>query len=324
MRSCSTRRVRACRSSATNTRFRSRGLAVSWAQLTVGDARHVPSATVPVTIRRTDHELNLSTRTPHGREAPKAALLIAHPGHELRVHGWLELTRPLTFVLTKGDGAAGHSRLASTTKVLTAAGACSGAIYGRFDDRRIYTALLDRDETLFLGLLDELVTSLVEFDVNYLAVDAEEGFNPSHDVCRYLAEAGVRMASRLSGRVVSGFDFPLVGPPDDCPEELRDDAMRLRLDDQALARKLAAAHNYPELQGEVASALERNGAEAFRVECLRPLASSGRRAAGRPFYEEYGKRQVEAGRYAEAIRYDRHVWPIRDSLWRRAGLDGPS
>src|SRR5207302_1404403 len=31
-----------------------------------------------------------------------SALLVAHPGHELRVHGWLERERPLVFVLTDG------------------------------------------------------------------------------------------------------------------------------------------------------------------------------------------------------------------------------
>jgi hypothetical protein len=44
--------------------------------------------------------------------------MIAHPGHELRVHHWIERTRPLVFVLTDGSGHTGVSRLASTTAVL--------------------------------------------------------------------------------------------------------------------------------------------------------------------------------------------------------------
>jgi hypothetical protein len=54
---------------------------------------------------------------------PAAALVVAHPGHELRVHHWLELTRPFVIVLTDGSGHSGQSRLASTTRVLAAAGA---------------------------------------------------------------------------------------------------------------------------------------------------------------------------------------------------------
>ena len=40
-----------------------------------------------------------------------AALVIAHPGHELRIHHWLERARPVTFVLTDGSGHTDHSRI---------------------------------------------------------------------------------------------------------------------------------------------------------------------------------------------------------------------
>ena len=38
----------------------------------------------------------------------KAALIVAHPGHELRVHHWMELARPLVLVLTDGSGRQGN------------------------------------------------------------------------------------------------------------------------------------------------------------------------------------------------------------------------
>ena len=53
----------------------------------------------------------------------RPALIIAHPGHELRVHHWLEKTRPLMLVLTDGSGRTAQSRLASTTRILEQAGA---------------------------------------------------------------------------------------------------------------------------------------------------------------------------------------------------------
>src|SRR5437868_1619892 len=34
----------------------------------------------------------------------RAALVIAHPGHELLVHGWLELARPVIFILRMALG----------------------------------------------------------------------------------------------------------------------------------------------------------------------------------------------------------------------------
>ena len=53
----------------------------------------------------------------------KTALIIGHPGHELRVFHWLEITRPAVFVITDGSGRSGRSRLPSTTRILDQVGA---------------------------------------------------------------------------------------------------------------------------------------------------------------------------------------------------------
>ena len=38
---------------------------------------------------------------PLAQSNQKAALIVAHPGHELRVHHWLEATRPVVLDLTE-------------------------------------------------------------------------------------------------------------------------------------------------------------------------------------------------------------------------------
>src|SRR5215470_12779269 len=91
----------------------------------------------------------------------RAALVLAHPGHELRVHGWLEAARPLVFVLTDGSGHSDRGRLASTTRVLEQAGAERGPLYGRLTDRALYGALLAGDHALFDGLADELAATFL-------------------------------------------------------------------------------------------------------------------------------------------------------------------
>src|SRR5262245_66068555 len=109
---------------------------------------------------------------PYPKEAPisvcledlsqrRAALIIAHPGHELRVHGWLERARPLVFVLTDGSGHTGRSRLASTSELLRGTGARPGGIYGRFADREVYAAILTRDVRRLTALADEPADELV-------------------------------------------------------------------------------------------------------------------------------------------------------------------
>src|SRR3954470_24125660 len=85
-----------------------------------------------------------------------AALIVAHPGHELRVHGWLEAARPRVCVLTDGSGRTGRSRLDSTTRVLDAAGACAGTVYGPLSDGDLYAAVLEHEHAPFTRVVEEL------------------------------------------------------------------------------------------------------------------------------------------------------------------------
>ena len=77
-------------------------------------------------------------------------LIVGHPGHELRVYGWLMSARPVVQVLTDGSGSGGHSRIDSTTTLLDGVAAVRGAIYGRMTDREIYRAILEGDHARFV------------------------------------------------------------------------------------------------------------------------------------------------------------------------------
>lgn len=250
----------------------------------------------------------------------RAALIIAHPGHELRVHRWLELARPLVFVLTDGSGHTGRSRLASTTAVLERTGAKPGPVYGRLTDRSLYRAILGGDVDLFSSLADEISLALDAAGVDYVVGDAVEGFNPGHDVCRLLLNAALLRLDPRGGRP-GNFEFLLEGPPQECPPEDRSEAILLELDDDPLRRKLEAARSYPELAGEVEKAFAVHGWKPFRVECLRPVRYGleiGDRFPHPPYYESYGEKQVAAGIYREVIRFREHLAPLAASLGRHA------
>jgi hypothetical protein len=270
----------------------------------------------------------------------RAILVIAHPGHELRVHGWLETARPDVWVLTDGSGRTQQSRIDSTTRVLEATGAAPGAIYGQMRDVDLYDAVLSFDHRRFTELVDQLATVLIRDDVDFIAGDAEEGYNPAHDICRTVINAAARLVERKTKNQIANYDFTLVGAPSRCPEELRADSLCFNLDDAAFARKLAAARNYPELQAEVHSALNGAGKEMFqqhsdlvershstfgvthannfRVELLRPvdahIASLISANGDAPFYEAYGEKQVNAGNYAKVLRYREHMLPLATAI----------
>src|ERR1700747_1207305 len=95
----------------------------------------------------------------------RAALLIAHPGHELRVFHWLEIARPLVLVLTDGSGHTNISRLSSTTKNLDATCSTAGPVYGKFTDPQIYAAILNSDSEVFIEVMHQLARSFIEHGI---------------------------------------------------------------------------------------------------------------------------------------------------------------
>jgi hypothetical protein len=255
----------------------------------------------------------------------RAALVVGHPGHELRVHRWIEIATPETFVLTDGSGRTERSRLPSTTRVLTAAGARTGRVYGRFADAEIYDLIRRGSAAPFVDLMATLAREWIAGSIDYVVADALEGFNPSHDMCRYLVNGAVALVRQETGRVIANFDFLLDGDPTACPEGLKAAAVVVTLDAPALTRKLDAARGYPELQFETDGALARFGTAAFATELLRPVVDVRQGIdtidPDPPYYEAFGERQVRAGHYDSVIRYRSTIQPLVQAIWRQAGLD---
>ncbi|MEN3370525.1 MAG: hypothetical protein V7609_2668 [Verrucomicrobiota bacterium] len=250
-----------------------------------------------------------------------AALIIGHPGHELRVHHWLETAHPLTFVLTDGSGREERSRLASTANVLRKAGARSAAIFGRWTDSQAYEILLSSNLAALNSLTAELAQALVENNIQAVVADAMEGYNPTHDLCRYITNAAVLIVERTSGRKIGNFDFVLVAEPDAAPAAIRDQCVHLQLDQDALARKRLAAENYPELKDEIEAAISRFGLQIFATELLRPVIPDlSANFSGQPYYETYGEDRVKRGHYEKVIRYRENVFPLMQALWRELDL----
>jgi hypothetical protein len=245
-----------------------------------------------------------------------SVLVVGHPGHELRVFGWLERTRAAVHVLTDGSGSRGVSRVDSTTAVLDAIGATRGSIYARMTDREIYQAILTHDHRRFTALADELAREFVEDDIAIVAGDAIEGFNPAHDVCRYVINAAVRLAATATNRPRTCYAFPLDGAPDG--RSGTGEGLRLVLDDDTLERKLRAARTYPELRAEVDAAIDRFGQEPFRTEVLWRVDLNDRYGwdpTCTPFYERHGAARVQSGVYGDVVTFREHLRPLADALW---------
>src|SRR6185295_9815242 len=108
-----------------------------------------------------------------------AALVIAHPGHELRLYHWLELAKPLVFVITDGSGA-GSSRIDSTREVLDATRCTAGSIMASFTDREIYQSFVSGNVDRVAAMTVAIAHSLIEHEIVSVVADAFEFYNPTH------------------------------------------------------------------------------------------------------------------------------------------------
>lgn len=243
----------------------------------------------------------------------RAALVVAHPGHELRLYGWMEAVRPRLFVLTDGSGRSGIGRVPSTSRIVELTGSARGEIYGLYTDAEIYVAILQQRFDFFEHLRNVLCDALIANGIDLVVGDSIEGYNSIHDVCRLVIDSAVEQANgQTRGRPLVNYDFPVVGRAN-CGSN--DTAIRIKLSGPVLKRKIAAARGYLELAVEVEASFSELGAEAFDTECLRSVANALQESvADKPFYEIHGERQVAAGHYKQAIRYREHILPIAEAL----------
>jgi len=227
-----------------------------------------------------------------------AALVVAHPGHELRLFRWLELAHPTVFVLTDGSGRSGRSRLESTREVLDATGSAAGSILGPLTDVDVYRAILDRDVTRIAQLTRELRDALA--GVRSVVSDAVELYNPTHDLCWVMANLATRGAER--------FSYAVVAHPGD--------GMVIELDDDAFRRKMEMANRYEDLAADVEELVGRVGADALRREVFTPVDADASLPSPReiPYFERRGEEQVATGKYATVLRYREHFVPFVRAL----------
>jgi hypothetical protein len=240
------------------------------------------------------------------QKAP-SALLMAHPGHELFLHHWLETERPLVFVLSDGSGGHGEDRRAASARIIQAAGAGIGPVFGLASDQRWYAAILAGEPDLFDQARRLILTACRTAGVRRIVTDPVELYNPLHDLCNALATGIARSLAREKGSEIELLDYAIEHP------DLKNGRARLELavTGEAYARKRAAVASYLQLAAEV----ERRNWTAATHGSEKLYAPNGATAwpaepAEEPFYEEFGRRRIAEGLYRDLITYRAHVRPL--------------
>ena len=119
----------------------------------------------------------------------KVAVIIGHPGHELRVFKFIKEFKPDVFILTDGSGSTNQSRIHQTIKILDSLGSNYNLLFKPFADRELYNIILESKVDELLNIKKLLINEFLNKQYDFVLGDALEGFNPTHDLCRYLINA---------------------------------------------------------------------------------------------------------------------------------------
>jgi hypothetical protein len=276
----------------------------------------------------------------------RSLLVIAHPGHELRLYGWIAQTKPLVCILTDGSGSDDKPRLAVTLNILQGLEAEIGPVCGEFTDRQIYQKMLQGEYDMFDDLCERLATLIAARDIRTVVSDGIEGYNPTHDLCEVLVRTAVaitndvtNIARGANGKecLVRHYTIPLMGDPRPTAQptacraettnpviQQRSEQCVIELNERELAHKLETMREYASraggiLQQEVEDAFRSYGEDAFAREYLFASVAPGKEPERnflqqKPFYEIRGEQRVADGRYRDVIRFHEHVLPIMTRL----------
>jgi hypothetical protein len=235
----------------------------------------------------------------------RPVLIVAHPGHELRLFDWMERERPLVFILSDGSGGAQSSRLGYSASAIRAAGATLIEGSAQRSDREWYAAILAGDIAAFTETADTITAAALAINVPLVVSDAADGYNPLHDLCQAIGSAVVARIARDS--TPPRF---LVSPA--TQSAMGNEAIAWKLEDEAVRRKRLAMSAYTPLTEEIARLLveEPNALSTERL----LVTTFDWPENWTPGWEAFGRKRVNEGRFAVHITYRDHVLPIAKSF----------
>ncbi len=223
--------------------------------------------------------------------------------------------KPDVIFLTTGSGNKDEARIHESIKLIESIGLKAYRPFEPFSDRQIYDLILEGKHDAFVEVKSALEQFILGKKYNRIFGDALEGFNPSHDLCRYLINASVR--SLQDNLPLENYSF-LQDELFKCSEIEQDkEGLVLNLNVREVEAKLNACREYSQLKHEVDRFIERFGVEFFNHEYFRKLSQTDMIKNWEneaPFYEIHGRKRVEEGVYKHVISFDNHMKPLAKLL----------
>jgi hypothetical protein len=235
----------------------------------------------------------------------KSILILAHPGHELFLHRYMEVHRPRVYILTDGSGSSGPARTEYSRVCVESTGASCGALFGQTSDKSWYEIILRGAHQHMLEVVQTILADAQDCDT--VITDPVEGYNPMHDLSAAIA-GFVSERLRANSRPQQLLTYALMNELGPAARMVR----RLELAEADVARKREAIARYAPLRGELA-ALESRRTKPIESESLFTAPGIAEWEAACPAILEFevtGEQRVSRGIYAEAITLKNHLAPI--------------
>jgi hypothetical protein len=238
----------------------------------------------------------------------RPVLIVAHPGHELRLFNWMERESPLVFILSDGSGGAQSSRLDYSISAIRAAGATLIEGSGQRSDREWYARILAGDVSVFMEAADAIAAAALRRQAPLVVSDAADGYNPLHDLCQAIGSAVVARIAR-DARPPKFLVSPATA------EAIGTGSIEWKLEDEAVRRKHQTVSANSPLAEEVARLLDEAPGALNTERLLVPMFDWP--DSWNPEWEGFGRKRVNEGRFAVAITYRDHVLRIANALLGR-------
>jgi ABC-type dipeptide/oligopeptide/nickel transport system ATPase component len=244
-------------------------------------------------------------------------LFVGHPGHELLAHKFLMKYEPVTVFLTDGSGNSNNPRIEQSIHLLESKNLTVKRPFKPLSDREIYDLLLAKKFEPFIKIKENLKSLINEENVEMIVGDAIEGFNPTHDVCRYITNCIVSESNKK--RELRNYDFFQDNVKLNIDHPRGVDDIVLELDKKDLELKLDTCNNYPQIKYEVDKFSQVFGNEFFTTEYFRSVTDTSIIKTWDteiPFYESFGRKRIAEGVYKKLITFEDHVKPLAEFLFQ--------
>ncbi len=194
------------------------------------------------------------------------ALCIAHPGHELRLHGFLEQAKPFVFILTDGSHRTQQDMMMDSIRSIDRAvkqnvklsiaylqSAKSKKIFKLCDhsaapdeqhlkDTQIYSEILSLHTGIFHAFIKAISTNLIKYKITHVVADSSEGYNVCHEIVRIMTDIAIEQVKKKTGQTILSYDYAIEKPYN---EGITEDCIHVQLDEMQLDRKMNAILKYP-------------------------------------------------------------------------------